>query len=72
MPFGVTNAPAVFQGLMQQVIPGLQSECGAEFVSVYLDDVIVFSEALMDHINHLKAVFDRLMKAGLMLNLKKC
>ena len=72
MPFGVTNAPAVFQRLMQQVLAGLQSECGTEFVSVYLDDVIVFSETLMDHINHLKAVFDRLKKAGLMLNLKKC
>ena len=57
---------------MQQVLAGLQSECGAEFVSVNLYDVIVFSETLMDHINHLKAVFDRLRKAGLMLNLKKC
>ena len=72
MPFGVTNAPAVFQRLMQQVLAGLQSERGAEFVSGYLDDVIVFSETLMDHINHLKAVFDCLKEAGLMLNLKKC
>ena len=46
MPFGVTNAPAVFQHLMQQVLAGLQSESAAEFVSVYLDDVIVFSETL--------------------------
>ena len=72
MPFGVTNAPAVFQHLMQQVLAGLQSECGTEFVSVYLDNVIVISETLMDHTNHLKPVFDRLKKAGLMLNLKKC
>ena len=72
MPFGVTNAPAVFQRLMQQVLAGLQSERGAEFVSGYLDDVIVFSDTLMDHINHLKAVFDCLKEAGLMLNLKKC
>ena len=72
MPFGVTNAPAVFQCLMQQVLTGLQSESGTEFVSVYLDDVIVFSETLADHIKHLKAVFNHLREAGLMLNPKKC
>ena len=43
-----------------------------EFVSVYLDDVIVFSETFTDHIKHLEAVFDRLKEAGLMLNPKKC
>ena len=72
MPFGVTNAPAVFQCLIQQFLAGLQSESAIEFVSDYLDDVIVFSETLIDHINHLKAVFDHLRKAGLMLNPKKC
>ena len=55
---------------MQQVLTGLQYECGTKFVSVYLDDVIVLSETLMDHINHLKAVFDHLKKTKLMLNLK--
>ena len=44
MLFGITNAPAVFQHLMKQVLAGLQSECGTEFVSVYLDDVIVFRD----------------------------
>ena len=46
MPFGVTNAPAVFQRLMQQVLAGMQSELANTFVSVYLDDVIVFSKSL--------------------------
>ena len=72
MPFGVTNAPAVFQRLMQRVLAGLQSENATEFVSVYLDDVIVFSETFTDHIKHLEAVFDHLKEAGLMLNPKKC
>ncbi|XP_065908993.1 uncharacterized protein [Dysidea avara] len=72
MPFGVTNAPAVFQRLMQRVLSGLQTSSTVEFVSVYLDDVIVFSETLQDHIKHLRAVFDRLRKAGLMLNPSKC
>ena len=57
---------------MQQVLSGLQSESGIGFVFVYLDDVIMFSESLIDHINHLKAVFNCLRKAGLMLNPKKC
>jgi len=72
MPFGVTNAPAVFQWLMQKVLANLQSESVTEFVSVYLDDVIVFSKTLEDHIVHLKAVFDRLRSAGLILNPSKC
>ena len=53
MSFGVTNAPAIFQWLMQPVLAGLQLESATEFVSAYLDDVIVFSETLGDHINHL-------------------
>jgi len=53
---------------MQRVIPGLQSESVSDFVAVYLDDVIGFSETLEDHIAHLKAMFDRLRSAGLMLN----
>ena len=72
MPFGVMNAPAVFQRLMQKVLEGLQSDNGKEFASVYLDDVIVFSETLQDHVNHLRAVCNRLRNAGLKLNPKKC
>ena len=51
MPFGVMNAPAVFQRLMQRVLSGLQ------FISVYLDDVIVYSETLAEHVSHLRIVF---------------
>ena len=72
MPFGVMNAPAVFQRLMQRVLAGLKTECGKEFVSVYLDDVIIFSETLQDHVRHLRMVFDRIRAANLKLNPKKC
>jgi len=41
-------------------------------VSVYLDDVVVFSETLTNHIKHLRTVFNHLREAGLMLNPKKC
>ena len=66
MPFGVMNAPAVFQRLMQGVLSGLQ------FISVYLDDVIVYSETLAEHVSHLRIVFERLRTAGLKLNPAKC
>ena len=72
MPFGVTNAPAVFQRLMQRVLADLQSDISNTFVSVYLDDVIVFSRSLDEHMEHLRAVFDWLRRAGLMLNPSKC
>ena len=72
MPFGVTNAPAVFQRLMQRVGLQTSSAHGNDFVSVYLDDVIVFSETLQDHTEHLRAVFDRIRRTGLQLNPSKC
>ena len=56
MPFGSKNAaPAVFQRLMQRVLHGLNPEVGPDFVSVYLDDVLVFSETL-EHLGHLCSV----------------
>ena len=56
MPFGVMNAPAMFQKLMQKVLARLMT--GPEdFVAVYLDDVIVFSQSLQAHLEHLTKVF---------------
>ena len=66
MPFGVMNAPAVFQRLMQSVLSGLQ------FVSVYLDDVIVHSATLEENVSNLRIVFERLRTAGLKLKPTKC
>lgn len=42
-PFGLTNAPAVFQRLMERVLAELNPEEGPDFVKVYVDDIIVFS-----------------------------
>jgi len=49
MPFGITNAPAVFQQLMQQALTSLNPEEGLDFVSVYIDDILIFSWTLEDH-----------------------
>ena len=70
MPFGLMNAPAVFQKLMKCVLMDVDS--GKEFVSVYLDDVLVFSKTSEEHMRHLYQVLGRLRDVGLKLNPKKC
>ena len=62
----------LFFRLMQCVLAGLKPPEGPDFVSVYLDDVIVFSRTLDDHMHHLSLVLHRLAKAGLKLNPSKC
>lgn len=68
MPFGLTNAPATFERLMD----GLFSDVTWRSVLVYLDDIIVHSRTIEDHIEHLRLVFSRLRAAGLKLSPKKC
>ena len=72
MPFGLTNAPAVFQRLMQRVLMGLNPPEGPDMVTVYIDDILVFSRTLSEHLKHLQAVLERLQQAGLKLKPKKC
>ena len=67
MPFGLSNAPAVFQELMAVMLQGIGT-----FAIAYLDDILVFSPTLEDHLRHLDIVFDRLRKHDLKLKLKKC
>ena len=72
MPFGLTNAPAVFQRLMQQVLAGLNPEDGSEFVTAYIDDILIFSPTLHEHLEHLQQVINRLREVNLKLNPLKC
>ncbi|CAH2087564.1 unnamed protein product [Euphydryas editha] len=67
MPFGLKTAPATFQRTMDNVLRGLQGlHC-----MVYLDDVIVFSTSLDEHIHKLRTVFDRLRQTNLKVQLDK-
>ena len=66
------NAPSVFQRLMNCVLVGLNPCSGPDFVALYIDDVLVFSHTLEDHLKHLKLAITRLQEAGLKLKLSKC
>ena len=67
MPFGVKNAPAAFQELMQTILSPFKS-----FSTAYMDDIVVFSDSWQDHINHLDIVLAALGQAGLTANPRKC
>lgn len=68
MPFGLCNAPATFQRLMETVLAGLaRTSC-----MVYIDDILVVGETFEDHLLNLRKVFDRLREAGLRLKPTKC
>ena len=68
MPFGLCNAPAAFQRLMDLVLTGLNWRT----CLVYIDDIIVFSSTIEEHKQRLGEVFKRIDSAGLKLNLSKC
>ena len=72
MPFGLTNAPSVFQRLMEQVVTGLNPTSGPAFVSAYIDDILVFSATIEEHLEHLRRVLKRLKEVGLKLKPVKC
>ena len=68
MPFGLTNALAMFYNLMNDVL----YEFLDRFVVVYLDDIVVYSEKLDEHENHLRLVFDKLRQHELYVKKEKC
>ena len=72
MSFGLTNAPSVFQRLMQKVLARLNPENGPDFVIVYIDDILVFSRTLEEHLEHLRLVIERLEEVQLKLKPVKC
>ena len=68
MPFGLTNAPVTFQRLMKTHLGDLN----LHWCIIYLDDIVIFSKDLTSHLKRLKAVFQKLEKAGLKLKPSKC
>src|SRR5258708_13973866 len=68
MLFRLSNAPASFQRFINEVLGDLMDVC----MVGYLDDILVYSDSLEDHRNHVWEVLRHLHKVGLYVNLKKC
>lgn len=68
MPFGLKNAPATFQRVMDCMLRDLIGVC----CFVYMDDIIIFSTSLEEHQLHLDMIMKRLKEAGLKIQLDKC
>jgi len=68
LPFGLTNAPATFQRAIDTILSGVKWKT----CLVYLEDVIVFSRTVEEHITHLDEVFGLLSRAGVFLKASKC
>ena len=68
MPFGLTNVPATFQRLMTSLF----SRKEWPFVFIFLDDILIASSSMEDHVVHGAKVLDRLNEPGLRLKPSKC
>ena len=68
VPFGLTNAPAVFQRLMQSVM----NDYVFRILMCYLDDILCYASSFKDHLSRLETIFKRLREVGLRLNPEKC
>jgi hypothetical protein len=68
MPFGLCNALATFQRMMNDILRDFLHK----FVTLYLDDVCIYSRTLEEHVEHLRLVLQRVKGEGLKLRMKKC
>ncbi len=68
IPFGLTNAPAVFQALINDVLRDMLNQ----FVFVYLDDILIFSSSLQEHVKNVSKLLRRLLDNHLYAKPEKC
>ncbi|GJP77650.1 hypothetical protein CLOP_g8005 [Closterium sp. NIES-67] len=67
MPFGLTNAPAMFQAEMNYILRPLLDEC----MVVYLDDILIYSRDMKQHVEHLRHVFEILRRERFYVKVSK-
>ena len=66
VPFGLKNAPPIFQRMMDRVLAGLP------FARCYIDDIVVWSSSFSEHLKHLEIDFNRVRDVGLKVHPGKC
>ena len=68
MPFGLTGAPSTFQHYINDTL----REFLDVFATAYLDDILIYSESIEEHRQHVRQVLTRLRMAGLQIDIEKC
>ncbi|MEO0683466.1 MAG: reverse transcriptase domain-containing protein [Cyanobacteria bacterium J06649_11] len=68
MPFGLKNSPSTFERVIEHVF----TEELWNFILVYLDDIIIYSQTFEEHLQHIQAALQKLGKASLKANPEKC
>ena len=66
MPFGLCNAPATFQRVMNYIT------MDAAHAMAYIDDLLIFSDTFEDHLKHIEDILIRLIENGLKIKPTKC
>ena len=66
MPFGLCNAGATFQRVIEKVIENLKN------TSAYIDDLLTISKLFEEHLEHLRALFERLREVNIKVKTSKC
>ena len=68
MPFSLTNAPTAFQQFMNDIFSDLLDVC----IVIYLDNILIYSNNMSEHHQHVKEVLKCLCKTGLYAKAEKC
>ncbi|KAI2653667.1 Transposon Tf2-9 polyprotein [Labeo rohita] len=68
MPFGLANCPSIFQSFMNDIFRDMLDK----WVIVYIDDILIFSNTLSEHVQHVRSVLKRLIQYQLYAKLEKC
>ena len=68
MPYGLMNAPSVFQAFVDEIIRDLHGQC----VVVYIDDILIYSATRAEHVSLVRRVLGRLMDHDRYIKAEKC
>ncbi len=68
MPFGLSNSPSVFQSFINDVFRDMLDW----WVIVYIDDILIYSNSLKEHTQHVRSVLERLIQYQLYAKAEKC